>query len=289
MSDGVSAARGELLQAATAARAQLLAAAADPGVPAVVRMSRSDAMRSTNARMEQLLQQPRDRGDRRVWDLARLWFDCAVGAYWYRLSAYASAERRAWDVLSTLPAGSVTRDELRSLREAIDDAEMATAFQLRDVTAAVEQAADTFNQAKRHGAPGGDPLQAAATAFATASATPAEDSQTWPVIDQVELQWRMRQDGITIRLGLTLGAGKSDAAADRQYMPWLNDTITAVDRPMSVAALAIVAEQWRTRRAPYLRDTRANVRIGEPTTRPPATWWWRLRHGDQPTTPITPG
>ncbi len=57
MSDGVSAARVELLQAATAARAQLLAAAADPGVPAVVRMSCSNAMRSTNARMEQLLQQ----------------------------------------------------------------------------------------------------------------------------------------------------------------------------------------------------------------------------------------
>lgn len=241
MSDGVSVARGELRQVATAARAQLLAAAADPGVPAVVRRSRSASMRLTNARMEQLLQQPRDRDDRRVWDLARQWFTCAVGAYWYRLSAYESAERRAWDVLSTLPVGSVAGAELRSLREAVDDAEVVAAFQLRDVTAAVEQAADTFNRVKRHGAPGGDPLQAAATAFAWSSAAPAEDPQTWPVIDQVELQWRMRTDGINIRLGLALGAGKTAPAADRQYLPWLNDTITAVDRPMSVAALTIRA------------------------------------------------
>lgn len=49
------------------------------------------------------------------------------------------------------------------------------------------------------------------------------------MIDQVELQWRMRTDAINIRLGLA-GAGKT--------------------APASVAALAIVAEQWRTRRAP---------------------------------------
>jgi len=105
------------------------------------------------------------------------------------------------------------------------------------------------------------------------------------VIDQVELHWRMRTDDINIRLGLA-GGRKTTPAADRQYLPCLNDTIAAADGPMSVAALAIVAEQWRARRAPYLRDTRANVRIGEPMARPPATWWWRWRHGEQPTTPI---
>jgi len=110
-------------------------------------------------------------------------------------------------------------------------------------------------------------------------------SNTPRASDRDELQWRMRTDGIDIRLGLTLRTGKTAPAADRQYIPWLNDTIAAVDRPMSVAALAIVAEQWRTRRAPYLRDTRADVRIGEPMARPPATWWWRWRHGEQPSTP----
>ncbi len=43
----------------------------------------------------------------------------------------------------------------------------------------------------------------------------------------------MRTDGINIRLGLTLGAGNTAPAADRPYMPWLNNIIAAVDQPMS--------------------------------------------------------
>jgi len=50
-----AAALGELRHAATVARAQLVAAAADPAAPHLVRASRSAAMRPTYARMEQLL------------------------------------------------------------------------------------------------------------------------------------------------------------------------------------------------------------------------------------------
>jgi len=78
------------------------------------------------------------------------------------------------------------------------------------------------------------------------------------------LQWRMRTDATDTRLGLTLGSGTRYDVADRHYLPWLYNTLAAVERPMSVAALAVVAEQWRTRRGPYLHDTRADVRIGAP-------------------------
>jgi len=46
----------------------------------------------------------------------------------YSVGIDTSAERRAWEVLSKLPTGSVTRDDLRLRRVAIDQAEVVTAF-----------------------------------------------------------------------------------------------------------------------------------------------------------------
>jgi hypothetical protein len=96
----------------------------------------------------------------------------------------------------------------------------------------------------------------------------------------------MSNDATNLRLENILAGDASSRESERRYMPWLEQTLDALNQPMTTTELEAIAAQWRTRRGEFLTNSeRADVIIVEPLPRKPTTWWWRLWHDDEPPPP----
>jgi hypothetical protein len=229
---------------------------------------------------------------RRARKLAIGWEHAAAMAYWHRREEFRGAEEQGFALLTRLPTHRWSRRHWREFTDTLAHASALLDRNLRTSGAhdALLRAArtDTAGRVDDHTA-----LRAAAHAFAERDSPPPTRTQPHrpnrrgPLADQCELRWRISTDALTLRFGTVLGGGPTRREASRRYLPWLTETLEALNHPMATTELQSVATQWRERRGEFFPDSDwADVIIIEPLARRPTTWWWRLWRGDEPRPPI---
>jgi hypothetical protein len=225
--------------------------------------------------------------------LAQRWEDAAAMAYWHRREAFRSAEELGFDLIGQLPRQRCSRGQWLEFADACDhatavDRRLRSGGEFQAIARAAQRYTSTRAQLGEQAA-----LRAAHAAFTDPNSpapghldTPKPLHKRGPFADQVELRLRMSTDATTLRLHNTLAGNASTREAQRRYLPWLQQTLEALNQPMTVTELDAVAAQWRTRRAEFLDDhTFADVIIVEPLPRKSTTRWWRFWAGDQPPLP----
>ncbi|TCN51619.1 hypothetical protein EV641_1096 [Rhodococcus sp. SMB37] len=174
------------------------------------------------------------------------WYFATGHTFWYMSGdrGYAPLEARAAELIATLPDGL-------------------------DTSAAVEVADEIDHRVE--------------ISVRKPSKAPKRWANRSPVAGQAEVAWRMKCDRTTILASQLVGS-RATSVAIRNYIPWLDEALETMSTPMSTPDVARLAEQWRERRRPYTSDPKwADLIITDPIPRRPASLWWRLTRGDQPT------
>ncbi|MCF7547157.1 hypothetical protein [Pseudonocardia sp. WMMC193] len=103
-----------------------------------------------------------------------------------------------------------------------------------------------------------------------------------PLADQTELRWRLRSDAAVLHQEHALGLDETDERED--LLHWLDDALGKLAVAHDLVELRLIATEWRSRRRKAFSDGWwADVTVVAPMRRPTPTWWWRLRHGQEPT------